>query len=65
MFIACKYEVANNQFVGNYAGNYGGAIYYDKFSPSNLLENNFTNNYAKYGPNFASYAFFLSVIGDY
>ena len=39
----------------------GGGIYYDLYSPVGLLTNNFINNSAQYGNNFASYPFELKI----
>jgi len=42
----------------------GGAIFYNLISPRGLLSNEFMNNSASYGANYASYPFRLSMITD-
>lgn len=59
LFIECMFNLTGNVFSLNIAGQSGGAIYYDLFPPSNLKENLYINNQAKYGPNYASYPFKL------
>jgi hypothetical protein len=44
-------------FINNRAVINGGAIYYDLYSPIGLLNNNYRNNNAQYGDNYASYPF--------
>ncbi|CDW90255.1 UNKNOWN [Stylonychia lemnae] len=60
----CQYLIENNIFSSNKANLNGGAIYYDLYCPTHLLENQFANNSAQYGQNFASYPFYLQLIQD-
>jgi predicted outer membrane repeat protein len=55
--------VSNNTFSNNTAGMKGGAIFYDQKRPY-LSSNNFTNNNAIYGPDYASYPWKLKVQSD-
>jgi hypothetical protein len=48
-----------NSLANNIAGSNGGAVYYDLYSPYGLQSNQYANNSASYGKNYASYPFVL------
>jgi hypothetical protein len=54
----------DNSFIKNSAGNAGGAIYYDLYSPIGLENNLFINNTAYYGDSIGSYPFKLDFIDN-
>jgi hypothetical protein len=54
--------VRGNTFNQSYAGEKGGAIFYDLYQPTGLSENKFHANLAKYGKDVASYAYSLKPI---
>ena len=52
----CQFTLSQNTFSSNIAGQSGGAVYYDSFEPLGLLANNtYSENFASYGDNYASY----------
>ena len=53
----CEFNIENNSFNENTAKHSGGAIYYDLYSPKNLINNIFSMNTANYGNSIGSYAF--------
>eukprot|EP00347_Sterkiella_histriomuscorum_P000895 403374110 len=62
ILLKCEFLVNLNDFSNNQALIKGGAIQYDLYSPSGLLNNNFLNNQAQYGQNYASYPFKLKLL---
>ena len=59
-----QYEIADTVFDNNNASNRGGSIYYNLYRP--IMQNlTFTNNYASYGPNIASYAIKIKLNNSY
>ena len=56
------FETSLNTFQSNQALKKGGAIYYDLFSPSQLMNNIYSNNHAQYGKNYASYPYQLKLM---
>jgi hypothetical protein len=53
----CTYNILGNNFTQNTALDVGGAIYYNEFRPSNLLNNFYSSNQAVYGNNYGSYPY--------
>eukprot|EP00347_Sterkiella_histriomuscorum_P015814 403355584 len=58
----CNYEIDGNTFQNNQATTKGGAIFYNRYQPIGYLQNSFTNNYAQYGNNIASYPYDIKLI---
>ena len=58
------FETSLNTFQSNTAKNKGGAIYYDLFSPRQLMNNIYQNNDAQYGKDYASYPYKLKMISE-
>ena len=58
------FETSLNTFQSNLAKNKGGAIYYDLFSPRQLMKNTYQNNDAQYGKDYASYPFKLKLMSE-
>jgi predicted outer membrane repeat protein len=58
------FETSLNNFQSNSAKNKGGAIYYDLFSPRQLLKNTYQNNDAQYGKDYASYPYKLKLMSE-
>ncbi|CDW88778.1 UNKNOWN [Stylonychia lemnae] len=62
LVIYCNYTVKNNKFYGNSAQYNGGVIYYNKYRPDGLLDNQyFPDNRAQYGDDYASFPLSLQV----
>mmetsp|Transcript_7339 Transcript_7339/g.6553 ORF Transcript_7339/g.6553 Transcript_7339/m.6553 type:complete len:146 (-) Transcript_7339:2854-3291(-) len=54
--LICQYNVTSSTFINNRAPENGGAIKYDFYAPNiSDPDNVFIDNYAKYGPDSASY----------
>jgi hypothetical protein len=59
----CDLALENCTFTNNSAKTEGGAIFYSYNRPT-ITETKFTNNTANYGPNFASYAARIGMVGN-
>eukprot|EP00347_Sterkiella_histriomuscorum_P012723 403367464 len=59
---SCKYTIRNNIFRDNLAIDQGGAIYYSKYRPDFMLDNQYINNLAVYGQNYASFPYSVQLL---
>lgn len=51
-----------NEFSKSIAKKIGGAVFYNLYSPVDLLNNTFSENAALYGPDYGSYPFKLKIL---
>ena len=63
--VECNFNLTKNIFGLNQAGTKGGAIFYNMYSPSNLLINEFSNNQAVYGNDYASFPYKLKIMNTF
>lgn len=63
-YIECSFSLLKNNFTLNQAGEKGGALFYNMYSPSNLINNNYYDNRAVYGNNYASFPYKLKIMND-
>ncbi|CDW76607.1 UNKNOWN [Stylonychia lemnae] len=62
IFYNCDHSIWRNTFKTNQAMLDGGAIFFDLMQPEMLMNNNYINNSASYGPNYASFPFEVKIL---